>query len=60
MLLLYSLDKEMKWTPLHMNARGQGHLLAFAKVTLFINILSIFPKNTIRLNDSYILYDSNL
>ena len=27
-----------------MNARGQGHLLTFAKITLFQNILSIFSK----------------
>ena len=26
-------SKEMKVTSLHMNARGQGHLLTFAKVT---------------------------
>ena len=34
----------MKLTSLHMNARGQGHLLTFAKVTWVKNILSIFFK----------------
>ena len=36
--------KEVKLTSLHMNARGQGHLLTFAKVTWVKNILSIFFK----------------
>ena len=44
-IVLYG--KEMKWTSLHMNARGQGHLFTFAKV------LEAFSKKiTIRLNDS--------
>ena len=47
--------KEMKLTSLHMNARGQGHLLTFAMVIWVKSILSIFFENTM-----YISYESNL
>ena len=46
-IVLYG--KEMRYTSLHMNARGQGHLLTFAKVTW---VKTFFSKNTTRLSDS--------
>ena len=48
----------MKLTSLHINARGQGHLLTFAKVTWVKNILSIFLEKYNKAKLKHISYES--
>ena len=52
--------KEMKLTSLHMSARGQGHLLTFAKVIWVKSISAIFIKKYNKAKWKYISYESNL
>ena len=58
MMLLY--DMVRKWTSSHLNARGQDHLLTFAKVTWVEFFYSIFSIKNNKSKWKYISYEANM